>query len=104
MEITYDLGGVFDKTDAQRWNKSHVHYCYVTMQSICCHGDKSLVPKSWSVIGDFPIFAGGNQGEVLNKDLSYVVWWSTQWCPLRWINDNYHDPVIMVRKKVFLGC
>ncbi len=44
---------VFDKTDAQWWNKSHMHYGYVTMRSICCHGDKSLTPKSQSVIGDW---------------------------------------------------
>ncbi len=25
-------------------NESHVHNCYVIMQSICCQGDKSLVP------------------------------------------------------------
>ncbi len=53
MEIIGNLCGVFDKIDVQRWNKSHVHYCYVTMQSICCHGDKSLAPVSRSVIGDW---------------------------------------------------
>ncbi len=31
-EITGDLCGVFDKNDAQRWNESHVHFYYVTMQ------------------------------------------------------------------------
>ncbi len=50
MEITDDLCGVFDKIDIQQWNESHMHYCYVTMRSICCHGDKSLAPKSHSVI------------------------------------------------------
>ncbi len=50
MEILDDLCGVFDKTDAEQWNKSYMYYCYVTMQSICCHGDKLLAPKSWSVI------------------------------------------------------
>ncbi len=25
MEITSDVCGVFDKTDAQQWNKSHIH-------------------------------------------------------------------------------
>ncbi len=29
-EISGDLCGIDDKTDAQWWNKSHVHYCYVT--------------------------------------------------------------------------
>ncbi len=24
----------------------------ITVQSICCYGDKSLAPKLWSVIGD----------------------------------------------------
>ncbi len=49
MEITGDLCGVFDKTDAQRWNESNVHYCYITKRLLCCHGDKSLAP----VIGDW---------------------------------------------------
>ncbi len=52
MVIT-DLCGVFAKTDDQWWNKSHMHYCYVTMWSICCHCDKSLAPKSWFVMGDW---------------------------------------------------
>ncbi len=43
-EITGDLCGVWDKTEVQRWNKSPVHNCYVTMRSICRHGDKSLAP------------------------------------------------------------
>ncbi len=43
IEITGDLCGVFNKTDAQRWKESHMHFYYVTMQSICSHGDKSLV-------------------------------------------------------------
>ncbi len=51
MEITYDLCEVFNKIDTQRWNKSHVHYSYITMWSICCHSDKS--PKSLSVIDDW---------------------------------------------------
>ncbi len=51
MENTGGLCGVFDKTEAQRWNESHVHNCYVTMWSICCQGDNSLVPVSRIVIG-----------------------------------------------------
>ncbi len=53
MEITGDLCGVFDKIDAQRKNESHMHNCYITMWSICCHSDKSLAPVSRSVIGDW---------------------------------------------------
>ncbi len=53
MEITGDLCAVFDKTDGLRFNKSYVHYCYVTMRSICCQGDKSLAPVSQSAIGDW---------------------------------------------------
>ncbi len=51
-----DLFGVFDKTDAQLWNESHIHYCYVTMRSICCHGDKSLVSESRAVIGEWSAY------------------------------------------------
>ncbi len=47
------LCGVFDKTDAQQWNESHVHNCYITMRSICCHCYKPLAPVSRSVIGDW---------------------------------------------------
>ncbi len=50
-EITGDLCGVFDKTDAQPWNESRMHFYYVTMQSICSHGDKSLVFVLRNVIG-----------------------------------------------------
>ncbi len=50
MENTGGLCGLFDKTEAQWWNESHVHTSYVTMQSICCQGDKSLVPVSQIVI------------------------------------------------------
>ncbi len=53
MEITDDLCGDFDKTDGQWWNEPHVHYCYVTMWSICCHRGKSLAPVSRSVIGEW---------------------------------------------------
>ncbi len=51
-EKTSGLCGVFDKTEAQRLNESHLHTSYVTMRSICCQGDKSLVPVSrmWLVI------------------------------------------------------
>ncbi len=44
-----DVCGVFNKIDVQWWNVSHLHYCYITMQSICCHGDTSQITKSWSV-------------------------------------------------------
>ncbi len=55
-EICGDLFGVFDKTDAQRWNESHMHYCYVTMWSMCCHGDKSLASESRAMIGEWPAY------------------------------------------------
>ncbi len=56
MDISGDLFGVFDKTDAQWWNKSHMYYCYITMQSTCCQGDKSLAPESQTVIGDWSAY------------------------------------------------
>ncbi len=52
-EITGDLCGVFDKTDAQQWNESHVYFYDITMRSICNDGDKSLVFVSRNVIGEW---------------------------------------------------
>ncbi len=63
-EITGDLCGAFDKTDAQWWNKSHVHFYYVTMQSICSHGDKSLVFVSGNVIGKWSCITIDHYGNV----------------------------------------
>ncbi len=53
MENTSGLCRVFDKTEAQQWNESHVYTCYITMRSISCQGDKSLVPMSRIVISDW---------------------------------------------------
>ncbi len=55
-EICGDLFGVIDKTVAQWWNESHVHYYYITMQSICCQGDKSLAVESRTVIGEWSAY------------------------------------------------
>ncbi len=63
-EITGDLCGVFDKTDAQWWNESHVHFYYVTMQSTCSHGDKSLVFVSRNVIGKWSHITIDHYGNV----------------------------------------
>ncbi len=97
---------IFDKIDAEWWNSSHKHYCYITVQSSWLYGDKSLVSKSlcdWCLIlhkqnhygydtslvhvdkvmehvrlgeGFFAVFAGGNQRYTLIRDLSVVVCWS----------------------------
>ncbi len=63
-EITVDLYGVFDKTDAQRWNESHVHFYYVTMRSICSYGDKSLVFVSRNMIGEWSCITTDHYGYV----------------------------------------
>ncbi len=67
-EICGDLFGVFDKTDALLWNESHMRYCYVTMRSICCHSDKSLVSESRAVIGEWSAYPW------ITMDMLHVSW------------------------------
>ncbi len=88
-ENTGGLCGVFDKTETQRWNKFHMHNCHVTMRSICCQGNKSLVPVSRLVIGD------------CSNITQHFVWYDT--CCVGMVTDHVkrHDQNLRGRRIFF---